>query len=113
MRYAITAIVAFGALALAAPASAQLVNGLSGPNYHDDAPIGTKSGGSMSSLQAPGERAAIAGALRNEMDAREMRPTFGPLSVKTASVKTPSVRQQTVAQNEFSSARERLENNSD
>jgi hypothetical protein len=118
MRHSIMAIVAFGALALAAPASAQLVNGLPGPNYNHDAPIGTKGGGSPSSLQAPGERAAITGALRNEMDARAMQRTYGPLtvktaSVKTASVKTPSLRQQTVARNEFSGARERLENSSD
>jgi hypothetical protein len=94
---------------------AQLVNGLSGPNYHDDAPIGTKAGGSVSTLQAPGEQAAITGALRNEMDARSMQPTYGPLSVKTASVKTPAVRQQTVARNDSrnDTARERLENSSD
>jgi hypothetical protein len=112
MRYTIPALVAFGALALAAPASAQLVNGLPGPNYHDDAPIGTKGGGAESTLQAPGERAAIAGALRNEMDARAMRPTYGPL-VKTASVKTRSLRPQAVARNEFSSSRERLQSSSD
>jgi hypothetical protein len=113
MRHTMTALVALGALALAAPASAQLVNGLPGPNYNHDAPIGTKAGGATSTLQAPGEQAAISGALRNEMDAREMRPTYGPLTVKTASVKTPALRTQTVARNEFSTGRERLQNSSD
>jgi len=110
-----TAILALGALALAAPASAQLVNGLSGPNYNHDAPIGTKAGGSVSSLRAPGEAAAITGALRNEMDAKNMRPTYGPLSPVngTVSLKTPAARQQTITRNEPSSARMRLENGSD
>src|ERR1700761_1841044 len=84
MRLSIITLTAVGALALAAPASAQLVNGLSGPNYTHDAPIGTKAGGARSTLSAPGEKAAIDGALRNEMDAKAMRPTFGPLTTETA-----------------------------
>ena len=59
-------VLILGALALAGPASAQMVNGLPGPNYLHETPIGTKGGGSQSSLQAPGEAQAIAGALRNE-----------------------------------------------
>jgi hypothetical protein len=76
-----TAILALGALALAAPASAQIVNGISGPDYNHEAPIGTKAGGSDASLQAPGEAAAVAGALRNEMDAKNMQPTNGTATV--------------------------------
>jgi hypothetical protein len=116
----ITATLAFGALASAAPASAQLVNGLSGPNYNHDAPIGTKSGGSVSSLRAPGETAAIAGALRNEMDAKNMAPVTGTLNLGpingTLSAKAPVARSQTVASNETSQERlsiERLANSSD
>jgi len=120
MRHTITAILAFGALALAAPASAQLVNGLPGPSYHHDAPIGTKGGGSVSSLRAPGETAAIAGALRNEMDAKNMAPVIGTLNMGpingTLSAKAPVVRNQTIARNETSEerlSRERLANSSD
>jgi len=87
-----TAILAFGALALAAPASAQLVNGLNGPDYRHDAPIGTKGG--RASLQAPGEAAAVAGALRNEIDAKNMGPTSGNLSIIT-----PAARNQSIARN--------------
>jgi hypothetical protein len=76
-----TAILVLGALALAAPASAQIVNGINGANYNHEAPIGTKAGGSGASLQAPGEAAAVAGALRNEMDARNMQPTNGSATV--------------------------------
>jgi len=114
------AVLTLGALALAAPASAQLVNGLPGPNYQHDAPIGTKGGGAVSSLRAPGETAAIAGALRNEMDAKNMAPVNGTLKMGpingTLSVKTAVVRNQTIARNETSQerlSRERLANSSD
>jgi hypothetical protein len=63
-----------GALTLAGPASAQMVNGLPGPDYHHETPIGTKGGGSQASLQAPGETEAIAGALQNEREAKNMQP---------------------------------------
>ena len=72
MKYAMTIMLAVGAVALAAPASAQLVNGLAGLNYNHEAPIGTKAGGSPATLNAPGEAGAIAGALRNERDAKHM-----------------------------------------
>ena len=120
MRYRLTMLLAVGAMALAAPASAQLVNGLPGPNYQHDAPIGTKGGGAPSSLQAPGEREAIAGALRNEMDARNMAPTTSHLVA--LNTPTPSARPQTVARNElttssssdpFTRDRIRLEDSSD
>ena len=116
MRYRLTMLLAVGAIALAAPASAQLVNGLPGPNYQHDAPIGTKGGGAISSLQAPGEREAIAGALRNEMDARNMAPTTSHL----VAINTPTARPRTVARNEpatssdpFTRDRLRLEDSSD
>src|SRR3569833_1537399 len=93
MRFSIITMAAAGALTLgtlAGTASAQMVNGLSGPNYSHDAPIGTKAGGATSTLQAPGEQAAIAGAIRNEFDAKAMQPVSGPLAVRTrVSVKTP------------------------
>jgi hypothetical protein len=120
MRHTTMVIVAFGVLAMAAPASAQLVNGLPGPNYQHDAPIGTKGGGSVSSLRAPGETAAIAGALRNEMDAKNMAPVTGTLKMGpingNLSAKAPVVRNQTIASNETPQerlARERLANSSD
>jgi hypothetical protein len=110
-----TAIAAFGALALAAPASAQLVNGLSGPNYNHDAPIGTKAGGAVSTLKAPGEAAAITGALANERDARNMGRTHQPLLIKSTMFKpaSKSVHTQTMARNEAASAKLRLDMNSD
>ena len=120
MRHTTMVILTLGVLAMAAPASAQLVNGLPGPNYHHDAPIGTKGGGSVSSLRAPGETAAIAGALRNEMDAKNMAPVNGTLNMGpingALSVKAPVVRNQTIARNETSQerlSRERLANGSD
>jgi hypothetical protein len=81
MKRTMTAILALGALALAVPASAQIVNGLSGPDSHHEAPIGTKAGGSDASLQAPGEANAVAGALRNEADAKNMQPTSGTVAI--------------------------------
>ena len=93
MRFSIITIAAAGALTfgtLAGTASAQMVNGLSGPNYSHDAPIGTKAGGATSTLNIPGEKEAIAGAIRNEMDAKAMQRTSGPVALKTrVSVKTP------------------------
>ena len=93
MRLSIITIAAAGALTLgtlAGTASAQMVNGLSGPNYMHDAPIGTKAGGAPSTRLVPGEKEAIAGAIRNEMDAKAMQRTSGPVALKTkVSVKTP------------------------
>jgi len=103
-----TSLLFFGALALAGPASAQLVNGIAGPNYHGDAPIGTKAGGSLSPLKAPGEAAAIAGARRNEMEAKGI----GARTV-TMRVRPSAIRRHTVTQNEFSRAKTRLEKDSD
>jgi len=120
MNRTMMAVLTIGAFALAAPASAQLVNGLPGPNYQHDAPIGTKGGGAASSLRAPGETAAIAGALRNEMDAKNMGPVTGPLNLGpingTLSAKSQVVRSQTIARNEPSQEtllRDRLANSSD
>jgi hypothetical protein len=101
MKYVMKTILVFGAMALAGPASAQMVNGLSGPDYNHEAPIGTKSGGSKGSLQAPGEAAAIAGALRNEMEAKNMQPGSG-----NATVVIP--RQRITARND--TAKDRLDN---
>jgi hypothetical protein len=84
MRFSLIAFTAIGALALAAPASAQMVNGLSGPNWSHDAPIGTKAGGAMSTLQAPGEAAAITGAMANEKLARGIRPLSASATVARA-----------------------------
>ncbi len=114
-----TAIAAFGALALTAPASAQLVNGLSGPNYNHDAPIGTKAGGAVSTLKAPGEAAAITAALANEREARNMGRTHQPLLIKSTmfkpskNVASNPVRKQAMARNEAASAKLRLDMNSD
>jgi hypothetical protein len=74
-------VLILGALALAGPASAQMVNGLPGPNYLHETPIGTKGGGSAASLQAPGEAAAIAGALQNEREAKNMQPMSRRIAV--------------------------------
>ncbi len=90
-------ILIVGALALAGPASAQMVNGLPGPNYLHETPIGTKGGGSPSSLQAPGEREAIAGALLNEREAKNMQSArTQPAIRKTAAV----IRNRTIARND-------------
>lgn len=99
-----------GALVLAGPASAQLVNGLPGPNYLHEAPIGTKGGGSPSSLQAPGEREAVAGALLNEREAKNMQPVrMQQADRKTAARKTAAViRNRTIARND--TAFDRLKN---
>jgi len=57
-----------GALAFVTPAAAQIVNGTSGTSSTQEAPIGTKAGGSDSSMQAPGEANAAAGAAQNARD---------------------------------------------
>jgi hypothetical protein len=73
MSYKFGALAAIALFAFAAPASAQIVNGLTGPDAtNPPAPIGTKSGG-LSALGAPGENNAMAGAIRNERDFRDMR----------------------------------------
>jgi hypothetical protein len=73
MNCKLGAIAAVALLAAAAPASAQIVNGLTGPDStNPPAPIGTKAGG-PSALGAPGEDNAMAGAIRNERDFRDMR----------------------------------------
>ena len=114
MRLSIVAMAALGtSLVLAAPASAQMVNGLSGPNYMHDAPIGTKAGGALSTLNVPGEKEAIAGAIRNEMDAKAMQRTTEPLAVKTslkASLTTKHALRKQTARND---AKLRLDMNSD
>ncbi len=64
-----------GALAFAAPATAQIVNGTNSTDRPlPEAPIGTKAGGSDASLQAPGEGPAVAGALQNNAEAQNMQP---------------------------------------
>ena len=66
MSYKFGALAAIALFAFAAPASAQIVNGLTGPDAtNPPAPIGTKAGG-LSALSAPGENNAMAGAIRNE-----------------------------------------------
>jgi hypothetical protein len=63
------------ALAFAVPAAAQIVNGTNSTDKPlPEAPIGTKAGGSDASLQAPGEGAAVAGALQNNAEAKAMQP---------------------------------------
>jgi hypothetical protein len=64
-----------GALAFAAPATAQIVNGTNSPDRPlPEAPLGTKAGGSDASMQAPGEGPAVAGALQNNAEAQNMQP---------------------------------------
>jgi hypothetical protein len=75
MKHTIKAILVIGTFALAAPASAQMVNGNNGANGSPEAPIGTKAGGSNAAVQAPGEAAAIAGAVGNEMDEKHLQHT--------------------------------------
>jgi hypothetical protein len=123
MNLAVTALIAVGAMALAAPASAQLVNGLTGPDYFHDAPIGTKAGGAVSTLKAPGEAAAIAGALANEREARNMGRVNQPLMIKSTmfkpavtkagASKTAALRPSRTARNEITDAKLRLDLNSD
>ena len=118
MRLAIIGFAAIGAMALAAPASAQMVNGLSGPNYMHDAPIGTKAGGAPSTLNVPGEKEAIAGAIRNEMDAKNMGPVSGPVAMKTrvsvaASLNKRAALRRPVARIDLDSSKSRLERSSD
>ena len=94
MRLSLIALTAAGALALAAPASAQMVNGLSGPNWSHDAPIGTKAGGAMSTMAVPGEAAAINGAIKNELVARGVQPLSSARPMR-ASAPRASLRQRT------------------
>jgi hypothetical protein len=64
-----------GALAFAAPAAAQIVNGHNDVNNPlPEAPLGTKDGGSQASMQAPGEAQAAAGAIKNNAEAKNMQP---------------------------------------
>jgi hypothetical protein len=69
----------------------------------------------LSTLQAPGERAAITGALRNEMDAKAMRPTSAPVvAMERTSVRTRIIaRNESLGGNEFTRARARLNNDSE
>ena len=63
-----------GALAFAAPAAAQIVNGTNSVDRPlPEAPIGTKAGGSDASMQAPGETPAVAGALQNNAEAQNLQ----------------------------------------
>ena len=76
MNYGIPAALALiGALALSAPASAQIVNGQGGTTPTSEAPIGTKAGGSPASMQAPGEGPAVQGAEDNNAVANNMGTT--------------------------------------
>ena len=77
MKYNIPMLAVLCVLAIASPAAAQMVNGGTGVNGSPEAPIGTKSGGSNASMQAPGEAAAMAGAKQNTMDAKAMQSTAG------------------------------------
>jgi hypothetical protein len=80
MKYAIPAAFAvMGALALSAPASAQIVNGQGGMTPTAEAPIGTKAGGSSASMQAPGEGPAVQGAIDNNAQAKNMGTITKPV----------------------------------
>jgi hypothetical protein len=69
MRHITLALI--GALAFAAPAGAQIVNGTNSPDKPlPEAPLGTKAGGSSASMQAPGEGPAVAGAIQNNAEAQ-------------------------------------------
>jgi len=100
MRMLKTVMILGAALAFAGPASAQLVNGLPGPNYHHESPIGTKGGGSQSSLQAPGEAQAIAGALRNEREAKHMQPMGRKVALVTSRKTAALMPSRTTARND-------------
>jgi hypothetical protein len=89
-----------GALALAGPASAQMVNGLPGPNYLHETPIGTKGGGSDASLRAPGEAAAIAGALQNERESKNMQPASRRIAETTHRKTAALTPNRTIARND-------------
>ena len=76
MKYVIPAAFALmGTLVLCAPASAQIVNGQGGMTPTAEAPIGTKAGGSSASMQAPGEGAAVKGAMDNNAQAKNLGAT--------------------------------------
>ena len=74
MQHTLQALAVIGALVIAVPASAQIVNGLNGANGSPEAPIGTKAGGSTSTDNAPGEAAAVAGAKQNMIEEKTMQP---------------------------------------
>ena len=111
MKHVLKTVLVFGAMALAGPTSAQMVNGLSGPDYNHETPIGTKSGGSKGSLKAPGEAAAIAGALRNEQEAKNMQPLNGKAALVIPKKKVAQMvpKKKTIARND--TPKERLDNN--
>jgi hypothetical protein len=76
VKYNIYTWAVISTLVFAAPTVAQIVNGTNDPNRPlPEAPIGTKAGGSPSSMQAPGEAAAAAGAIQNNRDAQAMQST--------------------------------------
>jgi hypothetical protein len=77
MKYRVPALALLGALALTTAASAQIVNGGATPTA--EAPVGTKGGGGSSTMQAPGEGPAVAGAVKNNAEANNM----GTMSSKT------------------------------
>lgn len=83
-------LVAIGALCIAGPAFAQIVNGNNGANGSPSAPIGTKAGGSDAAQQAPGEAAATAGAIANDRDARTMQNTSARRAARNARRKSES-----------------------
>jgi hypothetical protein len=93
-------VMILGALVVAGSASAQLVNGLPGPNYHHETPIGTKGGGSDSSLQAPGEATAIAGALQNEREAKNMQPMGRKVALTSRRKTAALIPNRTIARND-------------
>jgi hypothetical protein len=100
MKMLKTVLIVGAALALAGPASAQLVNGLPGPNYLHETPIGTKGGGSPASLQAPGEAAAIAGALDNEREAKNMQPVSRKMTETTRRKTAALIPNRVIARND-------------
>jgi len=77
MKYHVPALALLGALTLATAASAQIINGGATPTA--EAPVGTKGGGGSSTIQAPGEGPAVAGAVKNNAEAKNM----GVISAKT------------------------------
>ena len=84
MQTIIKTLAVLGTLALAAPASAQIVNGNNGANGSPEAPIGTKAGGSDAAMQAPGEAAATAGARANVHDEKTMQNSDAKRAARAA-----------------------------
>ena len=92
------AILFAGAMLLASPAMAQLVNGHDNINKPmPEAPIGTKAGGSPSSMQAPGEAAAVAGAMKNSGAANAGAATGSAYGGANASAATSSAAPSAIA----------------